>query len=350
MTAYFTYQENSKHADLRNPRAHLRRRSSSPRRRPDQRRRRRHHRRRSRTRATRPRPTTSRPPSSPASSTRTSQLLVKVPKLRSWLSRKGGVGRRDDRAAGRFAPAWHGGPRGRALRGPPRRLPDQDGTRSHPGRAGRRRSTLQERPRRHHRGAGDGPRRGHHRLRRRAFARARRQRGDQELQRRHVGRPRRRRRAAERGQRRHRHRGGARPSVVAKSANGDVRLGEARARLGRRRDEGRRPRGRASARARPPGSTSARRRSGAQRARAADAPDRRPRPSRCALAPPSATSSSGAPRARLSCPRSAPHAPRDSARSAPRCPRRSRAAAGTPRRRRPRRARRRGSRARARSG
>ena len=143
----------------------------------------------------------------------------------------------------------------------------------------------------------------------------------------------------------------AHADVVAKSARGDVRLGEAvrgsvvvETKIGDL-EVGIREGTRCLAR------RQFRRGPGAQRARQHARPrKRRPRPSRCAPARPSATSSSGAPRARLSCPRSAPHAPRDSARSAPRCPRRSPAAAGTPRRRRPRRARRRGSRARARSG
>ena len=84
----------------------------------------------------------------------------------------------------------------------------------------------QERRRRHHRRPRDGPRRGHRRLGRRARARARRQRGDQELQRRHLGR---RGRAATCGV--NAANGNiavdvAHASVVAKSANGDVRLGE----------------------------------------------------------------------------------------------------------------------------
>ena len=69
----------------------------------------------------------------------------------------------------------------------------------------------------------------------RAGARARRRRGDQELQRRHLGRRGRRRPAGQRRQRRHRRRR-AGAGVVAKTANGDVRLGEVVARLGRARD------------------------------------------------------------------------------------------------------------------
>ena len=70
------------------------------------------------------------------------QLLVKGPKLRSWLSEGRRVDRRDDRVAGRLARARHRGDGGLPLRRPARRLPHQDGPRSHPGRAAPTRCNL----------------------------------------------------------------------------------------------------------------------------------------------------------------------------------------------------------------
>ena len=52
------------------------------------------------------------------------QLLVKAPKLRSWLPRQHRrVGRRDDRAAGGLAPARRRAAGGLPLRRPARRVP-----------------------------------------------------------------------------------------------------------------------------------------------------------------------------------------------------------------------------------
>ena len=152
-------------------------------------------------------------------------------------------------------------------------------------------------------GAGDisvdratGARRGHRRIRRRARARARRQRGDQELQRRHLDRRRRRRRCASTPPTASIAVDVASASVVAKTANGDVRLGEVvRGSVVLETRHRRRSRS-ASARAPPPGSTSA---PGAGKVH--NALDRRRRPravgrdaSRCARAHvASATSSSG---------------------------------------------------------
>ena len=112
------------------------------------------------------------------------QLLVKAPKLRLLAEQARRLDRRDDRAARRLA--RHGalglgdfhcdGELGdcRIKTGLGRIRLDQ-----------RRHAQPEKRRRRHQRGARDGPRRGHGRLGRRAPARARRQRGDQELQRRH---------------------------------------------------------------------------------------------------------------------------------------------------------------------
>ena len=218
------------------------------------------------------------------------QLLVKAPKLRSWLSRSGGgsIDVTIELPAGSHV---HGSARagGLPLRRSARRLPDQDRPRSHPARPGRH-AQPEERRRRHQRRPCHGPRRGHGRLGRRAPARARRQRGDQELQRRHVGRRGRRRPAAQRGQRQHRRRPRAgRRRRQVRQRRRPARRG--RARLGRARDQDRRPRGR-----HPRGHRRLARRelpvrSGAQRPRRRRrAPSRRPRPSRCALAPRSARS------------------------------------------------------------
>ena len=98
-------------------------------------------------------------------------LLVKSPKLRSWSLRGGGpsvdvtielpAGSNVQRHAvvGRLP-----------LRGPARRMPDQDRARRHLGRAGRDREP-EDRARRHHRRAGHRRRRADDRLGRRARTR-----------------------------------------------------------------------------------------------------------------------------------------------------------------------------------
>ena len=173
-----TSSDSLPHADLRHPRTrhgHDRRR----------RRRRPHHRRRRRprpSRSSRPTPattTTAGPPSRRASSTRTAHLLVKAPKLRSWLPRSDG-GSVDVTVELPAGSNVHGdaamadftcdGPLGecRLKTGLGHIRVDQ-----------RRDAEHQDRHRRHHRRPRDRPRRRDQRLRRDPRARTRRQRRDQ---------------------------------------------------------------------------------------------------------------------------------------------------------------------------
>ena len=102
-------------------------------------------------------------------------------------------------------------------------MPGQERGRRHPARSRRR-----ARPE-HRAGASRGPRDGHRRGKHRrpgAPGPDRRQRSDQELQRRLLGRRDHRRPAGEHGQRRHLRRPDAGAGVAASTANGDVRVGE----------------------------------------------------------------------------------------------------------------------------
>ena len=225
-------------------------------------------------------------------------LLVKAPKLRSWLPRRDG-GSIDVTIEL---------PAGSDVRGTVQlggfdcagRLGDcriKTGLGHHPGRQ-RGHAESEDRHRRHQRRARDGRRRGDRRLRRRARPRARRQRRDQELERRHWV-------------------GVAGRDLRVSAANGDIAVdracagvvgqvvqrrrprGRGRARLRRARDRGSASSRSGSPRGPPRGSTCAPTPGGSTtRWRRPTRPPPRRRRSRCAPARPPATSSSAAPDAK----------------------------------------------------
>ena len=139
---------------------------------------------------------------------------------------------------------------------PARRVPAQDRDRRHPARRDRPAATCDT-------GAGDiavdrveRRRRDHHRLRHGPHRRDRRHRGGQELQRRHLDRRGHRRPAGERAPTATSPSTAPTPASTAKTANGDIRLGEVVRGSVVARDRARRARGRRPRRAPPPGSTS----------------------------------------------------------------------------------------------